>query len=140
LSRGREQVFINHKFIFEVDMPVETKAQSKHRLEHVEMRQIVNDFPEFWQIQKWILMSEPEKSCSAGGKWRREKYLMRQLYGLLQPDEGEIIIDGNPVVFQLTSRCHQGGHWHDPPAFHAGPHFDSGGERNPGFDIKHEPI
>jgi ABC-type uncharacterized transport system ATPase subunit len=28
--------------------------------------------------------------------------LMNQLYGLLQPDEGEILVDGQPKVFRST--------------------------------------
>ena len=46
--------------------------------------------------------------------------LMNILYGLAVPDEGEILLDGEPVDDPRPSRCHRPRHQHGPPALHAG--------------------
>ena len=41
--------------------------------------------------------------------------LMNILFGLLQPEEGEIYIRGERVQFQIASGCNQYGYWDGPP-------------------------
>ena len=47
--------------------------------------------------------------------------LMNILYGLYQPDEGEILVKAKKIICQFSHRCHQRGHWHGSSAFHADP-------------------
>ena len=47
--------------------------------------------------------------------------LMNVLYGLYQPDEGEILIDGEPVTLRRPGRRDGRRHRHGAPALHAGP-------------------
>ena len=46
--------------------------------------------------------------------------LMNILYGLARPDEGQILLDGQPVTFERSLRRHRPRHQHGPPALHAG--------------------
>ena len=50
--------------------------------------------------------------------------LMNVLYGLYHPDEGEILIDGEPVTMSLAARSHRPRHRHGAPALHAHPGDD----------------
>ncbi len=56
--------------------------------------------------------------------------LMNVLYGLLQPDEGEILLDGKPQRFATPAGRHQGWHRHGAPALHAGAGVHRGRERH----------
>ena len=56
--------------------------------------------------------------------------LMNVLYGLHQPDEGEILLDGEPVTIDSPRTGHRARHRHGPPALHARPGHDRG--REPG--------
>ena len=46
--------------------------------------------------------------------------LMNILYGLAQPDEGEILIDGEVVKIADPTDAIRPRHQHGPPALHAG--------------------
>ena len=54
---------------------------------------------------------------------------MNVLYGLYQPDEGEILVDGEPVTFTQPRRRHRRRHRHGAPALHAGAGLHRGRER-----------
>ena len=45
---------------------------------------------------------------------------MNILYGLYQPDEGEIIVNGKKLTVHSSERCHRRRHRHGASAFHAG--------------------
>ena len=47
--------------------------------------------------------------------------LMNILYGLYQPDEGEILVEEKKIDCQFPHRCNQGRDWDGSPAFHAHP-------------------
>ena len=55
--------------------------------------------------------------------------LMNILYGLYQPDAGEIRVNGKPVTFALGERRDRGRHRHGAPALHAHPGDDRRRER-----------
>ena len=46
--------------------------------------------------------------------------LMNVLYGLARPNEGQILLDGQPVEIAEPVRRHRPRHQHGPPALHAG--------------------
>ena len=54
--------------------------------------------------------------------------LMNILYGLARPDEGQILLDGQPVAMGGPGRCDRPWHQHGPPALHAGTGPDGRGE------------
>jgi general nucleoside transport system ATP-binding protein len=81
-------------------MPVETNAQNQHRIGRVEMCNIVKRFPGVLANSKVCFkINAGEVHALLGENGAGKSTLMRQLYGLYKPDEGEIIIDGKPVVF-----------------------------------------
>ena len=55
--------------------------------------------------------------------------LMNVLYGLYQPDAGEIRMDGKPVRIAVAQRRDRGRDRHGAPALHADPGDDGGRER-----------
>ena len=61
--------------------------------------------------------------CSARTA-RASRTLMNILYGLARPDEGEILLDGEPVTHRRPVRRHRARHQHGPPALHARPGAD----------------
>ena len=54
--------------------------------------------------------------------------LMNIVYGLYQPDEGEIVIGGQPTQIASAARRHRQGDRHGAPALHAGASVDGGRE------------
>ena len=58
--------------------------------------------------------------------------LMNVLYGLYQPDEGEILLDGEPVRIGSPREAIGLRHRHGAPALHADPGHDRGRERGAG--------
>ena len=63
--------------------------------------------------------------------------LMNILYGLYQPDEGEIQINDQPVADHQPARCHRQGRRYGPPAFHAGAAADGHREYHAWSGIGH---
>ena len=57
--------------------------------------------------------------------------LMNVLYGLLQPDEGEILLDGKKAQFAFAEGRHRGRHRNGAPALHARARVHRRGERHP---------
>jgi general nucleoside transport system ATP-binding protein len=81
-------------------MPVETNVQNQRRINHVEMCNIVKRFPGVLANSKVCFdIKAGEVHALLGENGAGKSTLMRQLYGLYRPDEGEIIIDGKPVIF-----------------------------------------
>jgi len=81
-------------------MPVETKAHNQLKIQHVEMCDIVKRFPGVLANSRVCFdVKAGEVHALLGENGAGKSTLMRQLYGLYKPDEGEIIIDGKPVVF-----------------------------------------
>ena len=81
-------------------MPVETKEHNQLKIQHVEMCDIVKRFPGVLANSRVCFdVKAGEVHALLGENGAGKSTLMRQLYGLYKPDEGEIIIDGKPVVF-----------------------------------------
>ena len=59
--------------------------------------------------------------------------LMSVLYGLYSPDEGEMLLDGEPVVIDSPREAIGARHRHGAPALHARPGHDGGRERRAGL-------
>lgn len=74
------------------------------RLQRVEMRNIVKRFPGVLANDHVTFdVTAGEVHALLGENGAGKSTLMRQLYGLYRPDEGEILIDGQPVVFHSPS-------------------------------------
>lgn len=58
--------------------------------------------------------------------------LMNVLYGIYDPDEGEILLDGKPVKFATAGDAVAAG-WHGLPALHAGARLYGGRIGSPGI-------
>jgi ABC-type uncharacterized transport system ATPase subunit len=81
-------------------MPEETNVHNQHRINHVEMCSIVKRFPGVLANSKVCFdVKAGEVHALLGENGAGKSTLMRQLFGLYRPDEGEIIIDGKPVIF-----------------------------------------
>lgn len=82
-------------------MTPQTKAQYHLKLQKVEMCNIVKRFPGVLANSKVSFdVHSGEVHSLLGENGAGKSTLMRQLYGLYRPDEGEIMIDGKPVVFR----------------------------------------
>ena len=67
---------------------------------HLELRNITKRFGNFTANNKISLTVEPGQiHCLLGENGAGKSTLMNVLFGLLEPDEGEILIDGEPVKF-----------------------------------------
>ncbi|MGQ9490584.1 MAG: ABC transporter ATP-binding protein [Anaerolineae bacterium] len=70
------------------------------RIQRIEMRDIVKRFPGVLANDRVCFdVNAGEVHALLGENGAGKSTLMRQLYGLYKPDEGEILIDGKPVVF-----------------------------------------
>lgn len=70
------------------------------RIQRIEMCNIVKRFPGVLANDKVCFdVSAGEVHALLGENGAGKSTLMRQLFGLYKPDEGEILIDGKPVVF-----------------------------------------
>src|SRR5512133_107167 len=73
---------------------------SQNPIQRVEMRDIVKRFPGVLANNKVCLeINAGQVHALLGENGAGKSTLMRQLFGLYRPDEGEILIDGKPVVF-----------------------------------------
>ena len=66
--------------------------------------------------------------------------LMNILYGLIQPDEGKILVDGQPITVHSPKDALGGRHRHGAPALHAGPGVHRGRERRPWATRRRKPL
>src|SRR6476469_11241558 len=67
----------------------------------LEMRGLTKRFGTFTANDAIDLVVEPgEIHCLLGENGAGKSTLMNMLYGLLDPTEGEIVVDGEPVVFK----------------------------------------
>lgn len=70
------------------------------RIQRIEMCNIVKRFPGVLANDKVCFdVNAGEVHALLGENGAGKSTLMRQLFGLYRPDEGEIVIDGKPVVF-----------------------------------------
>jgi ABC-type uncharacterized transport system ATPase subunit len=82
----------------------------KHRIQRLEMCNIVKRFPGVLANDQVCLdVNAGEVVALLGENGAGKSTLMRQLYGLYRPDEGEILINGEPVVFRSPSDAIQAG-------------------------------
>ena len=97
----------------------------------IELRGIVKRFPGVVANDGIDLkVHRGEIHCLLGENGAGKTTLMRVLYGLYRPDEGEIILNGQPV--QMTSpRAALNHHGDGPPTLPARSHTIGGGEYRP---------
>ena len=81
-------------------MPSTTQTTPTHRIQHVEMCDIVKRFPGVLANSKVCFdVRAGEVHALLGENGAGKSTLMRQLYGLYQPDEGNFTVDDKPQSF-----------------------------------------
>lgn len=87
-----------------------TSSGTQQRIQAVEMRDIVKRFPGVLANNKVCFdVRAGEVHSLLGENGAGKSTLMRQLYGLYRPDEGQILIDGQPRIFHSPSDAIQAG-------------------------------
>ena len=99
----------------------------------LEIKGLTKRFGSFTANDKIDLTVEPgEIHCLLGENGAGKSTLMNMLYGLLDPTEGEILLDGKPVTFASPGRRDGVRHRHGAPALHADPRLLRRRERHAG--------
>ena len=97
----------------------------------LEIKGLTKKFGSFTANDHIDLTIEPgEIHCLLGENGAGKSTLMNMLYGLLDPTEGEILVDGEPVTFSVAERRDRGRDRHGAPALHAGPGVHGRRERH----------
>ena len=82
----------------------------QRRIQRLEMCNIVKRFPGVLANDRVCFdVNSGEVVALLGENGAGKSTLMRQLFGLYRPDEGEILIDGKPVIFHSPADAIQAG-------------------------------